>query len=205
MDKKEAFDFLKRLSDGIAIMFGPTCEALIHDMSVPNHPINYISNGHVTSRKVGSTEDVYGDVTSDEAVFLDKDFINHLVLSKKGKRIKSSTFHLKGEDYHYAFGINFDITHIYQYHKLQGELIKVSTELHEAINENDDSKLSSIVEHCLDAIGKPINQLNKSDRLRLMAMLMEQNALSFQKAVPYIAEKLGVSRNTVYKDLKELE
>lgn len=205
MDEMETFDFLKRLSDGIGIMFGPTCETLIHDMSVPNHPIIYISNGHVSSRKIGSTEDIYGDTTIDEAVFLDKDFINHHVLSKRGKRIKSSTFHLKGDDYHYAFGINYDFSQMYEYQKMISEFMKVSTELNEAISESGDNGLIGIFDSCLESLSKPVSKLNRSDRLRLISMLIEQNTFSFQKSVPYIADKLGVSRNTVYKYIRELE
>lgn len=205
LDKNEAFEFLKRLSDGIAIMFGSTCETLIHDMSVPNHPIIYISNGHISSRKIGSTEDIYGYHTTGEDVDLDRDYINHLVMSKRGRRIKSSTFHMKGEDYHYAFGINFDITNFYEFQKLQEGFLKVSTELFEAINEDDDNRLSTIFENCLDIIGKPVERLNRSDRLRLISLLKEQNAFSFQKSVPYISERLNLSRNTIYKYMKELE
>jgi len=205
MNKKEAFDFLKRMADGVAVMFGSRCETLIHDMNIQNHPIIYISNGHVTSRKIGSTEDVYGYTTTNEHVFLDKDFINTFVLSKDGKRIKSSTFHLKGEDYHYAFGINFDFSLMYEYQRLNSEFIDITTELNEAISGNEDNGLIGIFDCCLEAIGKPANKLNRLERLKLIAMLMEENAFSFQRSVPYIGERLGISRNTVYNYINELE
>lgn len=205
MDKKEALEFLKRLADGIATMFGPTCETLVHDMSVPGHPIVYISNGHVTSRKIGSTEDIYGDFTKEPSSALDRDFINHLVISKSGQRIKSSTFHMKGNDYHYAFGINFDFSYMYEFSKMQENLMEVSSDLHEAINEDDNNRLSAIYQNCMEAIGKPVEKMNRSDRLRLISLLKEQNAFSFQKSVPYISEKLNLSRNTVYKYIRELE
>lgn len=186
-------------------MFGSACETLIHDMSVPNHPIIYISNAHVSSRKIGSTEDIYGYDTTNEDVDLDRDYVNHLVISKRGRRIKSSTLHMKGEDYHYAFGINFDITNFYEFQKLQEDFLKVSTELYEAISEDDDNRLSSVFENCLNIIGKPVERLNRTDRLRLISLLKEQNAFSFQKSVPYISERLNLSRNTIYKYIKELE
>jgi len=205
MDKREALEFLKRLADGIATMFGPNCETLIHDMCVPGHPIVYISNGHVTSRKIGSTEDVYGGLTEDISNILDKDFINHLVIRKNGQRIKSSTFHMKGQDYHYAFGINFDFTYMYEFQKKQTKLMNVSTDLHDAINKDDDNRLSIIFKKCMDEIGKTIDKMNRSDRLRLISMLKEQNAFSFRKAVQYVSKQLNLSRNTIYSYIKELE
>ena len=39
MDREEALDFLNRVARGIAEMFGSNCETLVHDMSVPKHPI----------------------------------------------------------------------------------------------------------------------------------------------------------------------
>lgn len=45
MTYEEAFEFLDRTAKGIAQMFGSSCETLVHDMSVPDHPILSIYNG----------------------------------------------------------------------------------------------------------------------------------------------------------------
>lgn len=60
MTYEEAFEFLDRTAKGIAQMFGSSCETLVHDMSVPDHPILSIYNGHVSGREVGSTMDIMG-------------------------------------------------------------------------------------------------------------------------------------------------
>ena len=60
MTYEEAFEFLDRTARGIAQMFGSSCETLVHDMSVPDHPILSIYNGHVSGREVGSTMDIMG-------------------------------------------------------------------------------------------------------------------------------------------------
>ncbi|WP_367363488.1 PAS domain-containing protein [Mesotoga sp.] len=86
MNKKEALEFLDRLAKGISEMFGSNCETLVHDMSVPKHPIVVIYNGHVTNRKAGSTEDVYGDLAKYKSSYLEGDFINHQ--SSKGVQIR---------------------------------------------------------------------------------------------------------------------
>src|SRR6056297_2303436 len=119
MKEKEALDFLERISQGISEMFGEKCETLIHDMSKKNHPIISINNKHVSNREIGSTEDIYGNVDDSEYVDLDNDFVNNLVVTKSGKKVKSSTFHLKGRGYHYALGINYDFTHLQEFIKIQ--------------------------------------------------------------------------------------
>ena len=65
--------------------------------------------------------------------------------------------------------------------------------------------LEDIFEDCLKTVGKPISSMKKNDKVQLIALLMKNNAFNFQKSVIYIAERLGVSRYTVYKYLHEVE
>ena len=46
--------------------------------------------------------------------------------------------------------------------------------------------------------------MGKYDRMRIIQMLHERNVFQMQKAVPYVAERLKISRFTVYNYLKEL-
>ena len=60
MNREDMLAFLKNEARGIAAMFGPNCETLVHDMTRPGHPILAIYNGTVTGREVGSTADIFG-------------------------------------------------------------------------------------------------------------------------------------------------
>ena len=57
---------------------------------------------------------------------------------------------------------------------------------------------------CL-AAGVPPEEMKKEDRLVLIRLLKAHHAFDYQKAVPFISERLGVSRYTVYNYLKEVE
>ena len=48
-------------------------------------------------------------------------------------------------------------------------------------------------------------EMKKEDRLVLIRLLKAHHAFDYQKAVPFISERLGVSRYTVYNYLKEVE
>ena len=50
MNREEMLTFLKNEARGIATMFGPNCETIVHDMTRPGHPILVIFNGTVTGR-----------------------------------------------------------------------------------------------------------------------------------------------------------
>ena len=205
MTREEAFEFLDRTARGIAEMFGSSCETLVHDMGVPSHPILSIYNGHVSGRTVGSTLDILGTDRELEPEARTSDQVNLYATTPSGAQIKSSTFHLMGEDYNLALGINFDYTSLVFANRILVDLMSASSDLQSALWQEGDSKqLADLFERCLAALGKPVDALNKKDRLRMIAMLEQKNAFSFRKSVPYVAKHLGVSRYTVYKYLGEL-
>lgn len=205
MSRDEAFEFLDRTARGIAETFGSCCETLVHDMSIPSHPILSIYNGHVSGRAVGSTMDILGNGAELDEEALKTDFVNLYATTPSGQQIKSSTFHMIGEDYNLALGINFDYSSLVYANKILVELMSADADLKSALWSGSDSHLSDIFEECLSAVGKPVKELNKPDRLKIIALLRQKNAFSFQKAVPYVARRLGVSRYTVYKYISELE
>ena len=141
----------------------------------------------------------------DQAVFSDRDYVNHLVIIGKNKSIKSSTFNYVGENYHYALGINFDFTPLQGAIKELSEIANVDIELESAIDSVAETQLDEIFNACMSHMGMPINEMKKNDRLHLVKMLYDRNAFNFQKSVVFVSEKLGVSRTTIYKYINEIE
>ena len=204
MTREEAFEFLDRAARGIAEMFGSSCETLVHDMGVPSHPILSIYNGHVSGRTVGSTLDILGTDRELEPEARTSDQVNLYATTPSGAQIKSSTFHLIGEDYNLALGINFDYTSLVYANRILVDLMSAEADLQSAMWHGGDSALSDLFDECLAALGKPADALGKADRLKLVAMLEQKNAFSYRKSVPFVSRRLGVSRYTVYKYLDEL-
>lgn len=204
MTRDEAFEFLDRTARGIAEMFGTSCETLVHDMGSPTHPILSIYNGQISGRSVGSTMDILGtDLALDETALI-TDFVNLYATTPAGQQIKSSTFHLIGEGYNLALGINFDYTSLVYANRILVDLMSADADLQSAMWKSGDSQLAAIYDECVAAVGKPINALTKKDRIKIIALLDQKNAFSFRKSVPYVAKHLQVSRYTVYKYLGEL-
>jgi predicted transcriptional regulator YheO len=206
MKKEEAFVFLSDLAEGIAETFGPNCETLIHDLSVPEHPILKICNNGVSGRTVGSIEDIYGGDPAEahERPIIKSNYINHLAITRKGKKVKTSTWVLEGENYRFGFGINYDFTAMEAMSRILDSFIRVKSDLDEAIIvDNKENHLEAVVKACVDSMGKKVKDMTKQDRLEIIRQLKGMNAFRFQKAVPYVAEKLGVSRYSVYKYLNE--
>ncbi len=205
MTRDEAFEFLDRTARGIAEMFGSSCETLVHDFTIPTHPILSIYNGHVSGRSVGDTTAIMGlDLALDEAAIVN-DLVNLAATTPDGHKTKSSTFHLMGEDYNLALGINFDYTPLAAANRVLVDLMSAQSDLQSALWQDQDSRqLADIFDRCLNTVGKSISEMNKDDRLRMIGLLDQNNFFSFRKSVPYVAKNLGVSRYTVYKYLSEL-
>lgn len=204
MTKDEAFEFLDRTARGIAEMFGTSCETLVHDMGNPKHPILSIYNGQVSGREVGSTLDILGSDKSLDTTALTTDFVNLYATTPSGEQIKSSTFHLITEEYNLALGINFDFTSLSYANRTLVGLMRADADLQSAMWQGGESQLNQIFEECLTSLGKPVAELNKKERMKLVALMDQKNAFSFRKSVPFVAGRLKVSRYTVYKYLGEL-
>src|SRR5699024_9395705 len=136
------------------------------------------------------------------------DFTNRQGVSKNSHLIKSSLFHLEGEDYHFALGINYDYTNLVMAHNVLGELIytdaQVETETLDK-DENLEKKLERLYNEATDYIGKPTVFMKKQERVEMIKYLQEKGAFSIHKSIPYIAEKMNISRYTIYNYLREIK
>lgn len=204
MTRDEAFEFLDRTARGIAEMFGSSCETLVQDMSDPSHPILSIYNGQVSGREVGSTADIMGSTRLIDETAMTTDFVNLYATTPSGSQLKSSTFHMIGEDFNLALGIDFDYSSLVYANRILVDLMSADADLQSALWQGGDNGLADIFDECLAAVGKPVTALNKSDRVKIVALLEQKNAFSFRKSVPFVAKRLHVSRYTVYKYLDQI-
>lgn len=207
MNKKEAFEFLYRLAEAISLMFGKNCETIIHEMN-GQHVLNVaIFNGHVSNRKAGSTLSIYGKDTSQDQSpeqNLELDYLNQRVITN-GKQIKSTTIHMRGEDYDYALGINYDITIMEQMARVMEGFTAVEGELSNRILCGDQTEVVALFDSCLESFNVPVDLMKKNDRIELVRLLKEKGVFRLQRSVPYVAERMGVSKYTVYNYLNEIE
>ena len=204
MTRDQAFEFLDRTARGIAEMFGASCETLVQDMSDPSHPILAIYNGQVSGREVGSTADIMGSTRLIDETAMTTDFVNLYATTPSGAQLKSSTFHMIGEDYNLALGIDFDYSSLVFANRILVDLMSADADLQSALWEDGDNGLAQIFDECLAAVGKPVSALTKNDRIRVVALLEQKNAFSYRKSVPFVAKHLQVSRYTIYKYLDQI-
>lgn len=199
-------DFLKRMADGISVMFGNNCEVVIHDMENLESSILYITNKHVTQRNQGERINILGTKELD-SLYAGTDLINHKGTAKNNHLIKSSTIHIKDDDYHYAFGINYDYTNMIMVQSAINDLISTSGDMNIAVvqDENLEIKLGDMFEDAVEHIGKPLAFMRKPERVEMVRYLNDKGAFSIHKGIPIVAEKMNISRYTIYNYLREIK
>ena len=205
MESAEMFNHLCEIAKMISETFGYNCETVIHDCEHYENFIAAIYNGHVSGRKKGDCVYITGDPVPEDAfqnIDPGTNYMNCQVVTTGGKTIKSSTIYFKNENYHYGLGINFDISQYTGMRDALDKLISTSTKLEEELYSRQN--INQIINECISSVGVPVEKMGKYDRMRIIQMLYERNVFQMQKAVPYVAERLKISRYTVYNYLKEL-
>ena len=203
--KEQMFHILCDIARMIAETFGPNCETVVHDCEQYEHFIAAIYNSQVSGRKVGDCIYITGEpVPEDAFVNIDPgtNYMNCEVITAGGKLIKSSTIYFKSEDYHFGIGINFDVTYFSAMNEVLEGMMATSMKLTEALYSRQS--INQIMNECISRVGIPVDKMGKYDRMRVIELLNERSVFQMQKAVPYVADRLMISRFTVYNYLKEL-
>jgi predicted transcriptional regulator YheO len=204
--KKKVFESLKPVMAAVVDLLGPGSEVVLHDMAYPDASIVAIE-GDVTGRRVGGplTDSGLACLRSPESGRV----YSYTTVADGGRVIKSSSVFLTDDQGEILGGlcINLDITPYLTFDRhLQG-LIKPTE--NEAEPQTFGSDVGDVLDTMLDdaiaGAGIPISLMQRADRLKVIRALEERGAFLLKKAVPLMAERLGVSRHTIYSDLAEIE
>lgn len=211
MSHDEAFELLDRLACGIALVMGSSCEALVQEIVGKTFTVLSIYNGQISGRQAGSTLSVYGaDTICDDD---DKDFDPFLDINcdaahtADGRLVKSSTWLVKGDDYVMGLGVNVDVTELTRAADLLAGMAKVGGELRDTLYRSPShvsEDADSLIDECLEHLGKPVEALSKTDRVELVRLLEKRGFFEYQRSASTLAARMGVSKSTIYNYLKEL-
>jgi predicted transcriptional regulator YheO len=187
-------------------MLGTGCEVVLHDFSDPEHSIVEIS-GDVTGRVVGGSVTEIGlalIARGDDA----QDQIGYITRSGTHRVIKASTLLVRDTQDHVigAICVNSDVTDLRaaarRLSELSGPFSNSPADV--AFADDINEVLRAVVAQAERQVGKEARYMGKSDRVAIVAELRRRGAFAVQRAVPFVADYLGVSRATVYAYLEEI-
>ncbi|MGN6721091.1 MAG: helix-turn-helix transcriptional regulator [Marmoricola sp.] len=199
------FASMMPLVDGIAATFGRKCEVVLHDYRREDHSVIAVS-GDVTGREVGSPMSRIGlalrrqgDAAADD--------LNYVTRTQDGRVIKSSTILLRTADQHVvgALCINFEVTELRALGRLVSELsgdVEVTTDAPTTTFSKDiESVIETVLTEIQTELGQPLSRLTMNERIKVFTMLDERGVFQVRRAIPLVAQQMGLSRASVYNYL----
>lgn len=200
----------KPIADGIAGLLGNGCEVVLHSLEQLNQSVFYIVNGHITGRKVGSPITDFAFKKLHDLIE-SKTGCTECYYSRltDGTVLRSVTMLIRNM-YETPIGllcINLSLS------VPVGEFMKTlipqeNLEDTEAI-ENYPSSLDELVDELVHSTVKEINsEIGLSNKMKnrcIVRKLAKIGVFDMKEAVQIVADKLCISKHTVYYYLRELK
>lgn len=205
---KVILESYKILLDGLSAYLGEGYEIILHSLEDLDHSVIKIINGHYTERCEGApitdlALTMLEDLNRRSSLEV-KAYFNH----KSGKTLKSVTIPVVGEqrriigllciNFHMEISVFNFLTQF-----LPNEASNISSS--ETFNKNADGLLISALEDAKAQIygDKSVNASNKNKEI--IRLLYQRGIFNIKDAVASVAEDLGISKNTVYLHLRNIQ
>jgi predicted transcriptional regulator YheO len=199
-------EVLKDVGRAITSLLGKSCEVVIHDTSDLEHSIVWVE-GDVTGRREG---DMMTDLGL-ERLRRGKmhPLFNYTIHSDSGKTLKSASIWLRDArgEICGAFCINLDVTPILILQDFARDLSVGEPSPDEGERHGTDlgDMLDTMIAECEYRMGMSAEKMKRDQRIEVVRILEERGAFQVRNSAAIVAERLGVTRKTVYNYLREIE
>lgn len=193
--------------DGIAALIGDHCEIVLHSLEFLENSAIYIANGHNTDRKIGSplTDKALKSLHQMKTDSVSKPYF---IRSKGGVLMKSVTIAIRNSKQHVigfiCININLDVP-VSQF---------LSTFI-APLQEDEDTSVnfaSSVEELVIQTIENTIeetmadrNVANNNKNRHIVVSLYEKGIFDIKDAINQVADRLNISRHTVYLYIRQIK
>jgi predicted transcriptional regulator YheO len=207
------------VAKGIARAFGKNCEVILHDVSDLEHSVILIENGHVTGRKVGAPMTDLGLYFLTSDLFNEIDYVaNYQTESKDGKKLKSTSIFIRDKDRKIIgfLCININLEPLLKISEEFDEFCNVKSNLNnkknlikeereEVFSDSLDDLMERLFIKAQQVVGKEIHKMQKEDKIAMVRYLQKHGIFLVKDAIDRIADRLNVSRFTIYNYLAEIK
>ena len=197
------------VADGMADFWGENCEVVVHDLSRLDASVMKIVNGHLSGRQAGAP---ISEVTLS---FVNKMLANpgmrhvtYFAKSKRGETFKASISAIEGEKGNIIglFCINFYLT-VSLLSLLQNftPAAKAETEnISETFVENTEELMLNALEEAKRSVYDNLSISSSNKNKEIIAILYQKGIFNLKDSVVTIANHLGISKNTVYMHIRNM-
>jgi len=197
------------LAKGISKTFGSNCEVVVHDLSHPKTSIIEVFNNTVTERKIGDgIRDLVWNVLSSPN-FKEDVLANYSTIPYKNKVIKSTTILIRDEKGNPigAICMNFDLSSFYSVKNILEEFTQIndlSPQKDKVIkidNANVTNVLNYLISQTVEEYGISVDKMSVEEKIKIVNFLDKKGIFQIKGAANWVADKLKISRSSVYSYL----
>ncbi|WP_345245910.1 helix-turn-helix transcriptional regulator [Pigmentiphaga soli] len=201
-EQRVILDQVKQIAQALGETLAPFTEVVVHDLRSPQHAILAIHN-NLSGRKVGdpATELGLARIADDDYPQVLANYANEFA---DGRRAKSTSIGIKDSGGHYfaALCLNVDVTAFRGMASILERFSAINGEAKESIDPANADRLRERIGQFAANLATTPRALRLDQRRELIASLKDEGYLEFRRSVDIAAQVLGVSRATVYNDIK---
>lgn len=216
MDHLKVKQFIA-IAEFLHAALGSEYEIILHDFSYNNHEILYMVNNNISGRtKEDYTKESLNDILQDADTSSSNFHINSKGIVHNNKVIKHSSFFIKNNDNNLIgmLCVNFDgskyvhlAKKILQLTNMENASIE-SEKLHTYDFQNNlvsdvvSDIANSIIDEALDYSEIPVDLLSQDEKIDIIRELNTKEVFLMKGSVTNAANRLGVSKATIYRYLQ---
>ena len=196
--------------DGLALYLGIGCEVVLHSLEDYENSVIKIVNGEHTGRQIGApiTNLALEMLKKIEQRNDEQMSISYFTTNKKGEPLKSTTIAIRGEkdrvigllciNYYLNTPLNqFLDTFTYNLH-ISGESPK------EVFLDNTNDMISDSLDEARKKVFEDNRILPSLKNRKIIEMLYDQGIFNMKGSADEVAQRLEISKNTVYLHLRNI-
>lgn len=201
------------IAELIVKTFGEDVEVVLHDLRHPQNSVIYVANGRVTGRTLGESfqhliSKALDSTDSDDSI------LPNYYFEQNGRKIRSSSLFIRDDDGELigALCINIDTTRALAQAKWLESLVPGLQLSINSENKNNHRESSDQADDILQTVNALIDRIleenpnpkNRDERLQLIRFMETRGVFLVKGALDRVAEKLKMSKVTLYADLDEV-
>lgn len=196
-------DQVEQIAIGLSATFAPFCEVVVHDLTDPAHAITAIHN-NLSGRRIGepATDLGLARIADPDYPQVISNYANHF---SDGRRTKSTSIGIKDKNGTYvaALCLNIDLTLLQGLQSTLKQFIHVDTaNIQDPLNPIAEDAIRTRIDAFAARLATSPRALRTEDRRALLRELKASGCLHVRRSTDIIAAHLGVSRTTIYADVK---
>lgn len=191
--------------DGIAALLGEQCEIVLHSLEFLEHSAIYIVNGHNTDRKIGSpiTDRALQSLHNMQTDSVSKPYFTK---AKGGVLMKSITIAIRNGKQHVigliCININLDVP-VSQF--FSSFIAPQETDNNVNFASSVEDLVAQTIESTIEEIQADRNVANNNKNRQIVLSLFEKGIFDIKDAINQVAERLDISRHTVYLYIRQIK